>query len=237
LVEGGTFFLSVGIGELIRTTEFKIGTPAYNHMIPYLNGIGTDALPNEYLTTQISILITEWKEGRSAHYKAGRLLRTLLTPEQLKSWDTCNYFHEQGKVTGDWYRFNRWNMEVRCVYNRGKKKSRFYEDRAYFCIHPDLTIGMPKADVTITQLLLLRTDEREFLKKANFHHPMTAEELRVEDAADQAAMLAEHDREAAAILLEEETIDPRVNDPNIDPDTLPPEQRGYWFANQIARVA
>lgn len=98
------------------------------------------------------------REQRAADVRAERLLRRCLTQEQRRCLRQRGHFVVQSELGGT-YRINR--GAVRNV-ERLDAKGRAVTQ---FCIHPQEAV--PDADTMLAQLLLLRTDERRFVRVAH----------------------------------------------------------------------
>jgi len=99
---------------------------------------------------------------RPAQRKAMRCLRRFLSGTQRRQLARSRCF-DVTAPSGRVYRFWPAEAMVEELERHGKRLYRI----ASFCIHPDLKHGLPPADVTLSQLLLLSTDEAEFLATAN----------------------------------------------------------------------
>lgn len=98
---------------------------------------------------------------RKAQIKAGRLLRSLLTPGELAELRRNRYFNVMGSAGGI-YQITPETGSVRRVERHG---NHWYTVQR-FCIH-EVEGDLPAADVSIGHLLFLKTDEPEFLRIAN----------------------------------------------------------------------
>lgn len=108
--------------------------------------------------------------------RAVELLRALLTPAQLAQYELDGAFEVVGSDGGR-YRIRRGvSGNVRLLDPGG-------EEAAGLCAHPELRVHdddqqfvghLPEADVAVGQMLLLQTDEAEFLRRANVHWGSTA---------------------------------------------------------------
>lgn len=94
--------------------------------------------------------------------KAYRLLRRFLTPEQ----DAQLRRKREIPVTTASGRTYRLLPNTGAVHEVERHGSRYFVVRS-FCLHPDDTVPLPPADVTLSQLLLLVADEEEFRRLAN----------------------------------------------------------------------
>lgn len=101
-------------------------------------------------------------DHRKAQRRAMRLLRSLLSPAQRAMLRTRSEFLAVCP-SGNVYRLYPRTGMVWRVDRHGKN---WYVRTAY-CIHEDKESGIPPADRTIAHLLLLLTDEEEFLRTAN----------------------------------------------------------------------
>lgn len=97
-----------------------------------------------------------------ARCRAYRLLRLFLSPTQAEQLARCRHF-EQAAASGRVYRLIPATGQVDEVERHGKRR---YVIRS-FCLHPDPWNEVPPADVSLAQLLLLVSDEEEFLRLAN----------------------------------------------------------------------
>jgi hypothetical protein len=101
----------------------------------------------------------DWQAKEDARNKRAReALVTILTDEQRKQFETDKHFDLQ--VNDRLYRISP-GTRVQRLDPQTK------ETLSYFCIHPDLSHGLPGADVALAQTLLLQADETSFLKIAN----------------------------------------------------------------------
>lgn len=100
----------------------------------------------------------EKRKRIAAEKRAERLLKKLLTSEQLRDYQRKGHFHVIGK-SGQRYRIRKnsyaGNIDVIGANGRAEK---------VICCHPD---GVPLHDGLITQKLALEHNEAEFLKVAN----------------------------------------------------------------------
>lgn len=101
-------------------------------------------------------------ETRRAQRRAMRLLRSLLTPVQRATLRTRKEFLVVCP-SGNVYRLYPRTGVVWRVDRHGKN----WFVRTAYCIHEDKELGIPPADRTVAHLLLLLTDEDEFLQTAN----------------------------------------------------------------------
>lgn len=108
-------------------------------------------------------LEAEYKAERerkaAAKVRAEKLLFTILTPSQVKTYSDDGYFEQE--VNGRIYRLhaNSVSKNVALMEN-GKAKIKF-------CAHPHDAYDTPIPDVLMSQLLMLRADEQSFLRIAN----------------------------------------------------------------------
>lgn len=102
----------------------------------------------------------ETRQRKEAESKAERLLRALLTPQQLSDYENkrCFYLQVNNELfridygsTGNVKRINPENGEILESY----------------CIHPSFRNSVPVQDVMLAQKLLLETDPEQFKKTAN----------------------------------------------------------------------
>lgn len=106
--------------------------------------------------------ISRERRRGSPQKKAMRLLRTLLTPNQLWWLRNRRYFLVGGHKTNHTYRLR---PQYGTVSRVTKHKTRWFVHTQY-CLH-DPDVKLPPADVSISHLLLLRADEDRFLSTAN----------------------------------------------------------------------
>jgi len=117
--------------------------------------------------TNLGDYIREYNSRRSvkqntAQRRAMVLLRSLLTPAQRKTLQT----HKEFLVicpSGNVYRLYPRNGMVWRVERHGKN----WFAKSSYCIHEAKETGIPPADRTIAHMLMLMTDEEEFLRTAN----------------------------------------------------------------------
>jgi hypothetical protein len=98
-----------------------------------------------------------------AQRKAVKLLRSLLSAEQRKSIRNNGYFHIQVR-SGNYYRIHPNMYPTKRVEKHGKRMFAL----GSYCLHPDLDLHIPHGDVAVSHMLMLKTDEEEFLKLANY---------------------------------------------------------------------
>jgi hypothetical protein len=101
-------------------------------------------------------------EQRPAQRKARRLLRSILTADQVSELRRRRCFTVVA-ASGRHYRLDPACGKVTEVERHGKN---FYERRS-FCLHPDPEHTLPPADITVAQMCLLLADEHTFLEEAN----------------------------------------------------------------------
>ena len=95
----------------------------------------------------------------AAKLKAEKLLFTILSPTQVKQYTDDGYF--EINVGGRIYRLHANSRSMNVVLmEQGKPKIKF-------CAHPWQAADLPIPDVLVSQLMMLRTDEAQFLKTAN----------------------------------------------------------------------
>jgi hypothetical protein len=93
--------------------------------------------------------------------RAMRLLRTLLTAEQRRVLRAGSGFYMTGSLGG------RYRLFPACgVAWRVERHGKLEIHSAAYCLH-DPELELPPADVTVQHLLLLRSDEEAFLRRAN----------------------------------------------------------------------
>jgi hypothetical protein len=97
-------------------------------------------------------------QRKAAAARAEKLLFTILTPAQVRSYSDDNYFDIP--VNERTYRLRKGrSMNVELI-EAGKAKIKF-------CAHPDNAHDVPIPDVMLSQLLMLQANEAEFLRIAN----------------------------------------------------------------------
>ena len=128
---------------------------------------GTELTPDEWrevLALRAYLAQMRHRKGRDrkGQRRAMRLLRSLLTPEQRRRLRTSK--NVLVHTTGGTYRLWPGQGLAEAMERHGKN----WYCRTQFCLHdePDEN-AMPPADVAIAHLLLLMTDEGEFLRLAN----------------------------------------------------------------------
>lgn len=94
----------------------------------------------------------------AAQQRAEGLLFTILTPAQVRSYKDDGHF-EMG-VNERVYRIRRGRSRNIELIEGGKATARF-------CAHPSDAYDIPEADVVLSQVLALQSDEAGFLKVAN----------------------------------------------------------------------
>ena len=95
-----------------------------------------------------------------AHKRSLRLLRAILSPSQRAQYRRQGDFDVVGSLGGR-YRLRPAGQIVQKIEKHGKH---WFSIKSY-CLHDE--IGCPRGDVSIGHMLLLMTDEQEFLDKAN----------------------------------------------------------------------
>lgn len=101
-------------------------------------------------------------DRRKAQRRAMVLLRSLLTPTQRQTLRTSKDFMAVGSG-GNVYRFYPRMGTVWRVERHGRN----WFAKLGYCIHEDKETGIPPADRTVAHLLMLLTDEEEFVRTAN----------------------------------------------------------------------
>lgn len=129
----------------------EISTDQFNQLLWMVDYVAADNRLKEFEA-----------RSRPAQRRAYRLLRTLLTPEQRQQLTQGRNF----RVTGSAGRTYRLWPAVHLV-EKVEKHGRYWFRKGSFCLHPEPET-VPKADVTIGHLLMLRADEPGFLQLANF---------------------------------------------------------------------
>jgi hypothetical protein len=101
---------------------------------------------------------------RQGNRRALRLLRSLLDPEQRACLRRNRHFYVTA-ASGKTYRLIPGTGGAQEVERHG----RYWYVRDLFCLHPprDEHPEIPNADTTIAHLLMLRYDERAFVREAN----------------------------------------------------------------------
>jgi hypothetical protein len=101
----------------------------------------------------------ERERKASAKVRAERLLFTILTPAQVKTYSDDGFFEQE--INGRVYRLhaNSYSQNVALMEN-GKAKIKY-------CAHPSDAYDTPIPDALMSQLLMLRANEQEFLRIAN----------------------------------------------------------------------
>lgn len=98
------------------------------------------------------------KAAAEADVRAEELLRSLLTPEQIDNLEKQSAIIVKSEM-GKQYRIKRgWSGNVEELDDSGKPI-------ASYCAHPGEVV--PRADNMVAQLLMLKTQEAEFLRTAN----------------------------------------------------------------------
>lgn len=104
--------------------------------------------------------------ARRAQRKAMRLLRSNLSAQQRTHLRTCGYFYVRASSGGVYRLYPGYANVERVVLHR----TRYYPTHHY-CLHPDLASepddNLPSADISLSHLLWLYTDEGMFLSTAN----------------------------------------------------------------------
>lgn len=105
-------------------------------------------------------------EHKKIKERARTLLRSVLTEEQWRDWETLEQFTVVGSHGG---RYRIMSGSVGNVY--------WFDDNgdiARYCAHPQLVDAegrnLPNEDVLAAQTLALMTDEAQFIRTANVHH-------------------------------------------------------------------
>jgi len=128
------------------------------HIEEYLENFRTGNRFETFVQSIVKRVGPEYQEIREeANQRAEKLLKSLLSPEQLKEFEHRGYFH----VTAKNRRF-RITMEI--THNVKEVDSRGRILRTY-CIHPKDHV--PKADAMVVKKLLLEAMPEEFFKVAN----------------------------------------------------------------------
>ena len=95
---------------------------------------------------------------KMAEIRAENLLFTILTPDQVRSYNDERFFEQE--VNGRLYRIrDRISGNVELI-EKGKAVAKY-------CAHPTDAREVPVPDVMLSQLLALRANEAEFLRVAN----------------------------------------------------------------------
>lgn len=102
---------------------------------------------------------------RRGRRRALRLFRSWLSSAEREQLRRCGRIHVRGSV-GGCYRINPYVGVTERVELHGKHWFR----RTTFCYH-DAESSLPDADVALAHYLLIRSDEREFILRANEHVP------------------------------------------------------------------
>ena len=106
-------------------------------------------------------IAAEWQAARvAARERAEQLLRSLLTPEQVRSYEMRRFFEVTGSAGGRW-RIRRGSQagNVDLLGADGAVE-------ATLCCHPP--DGLPEADAHLAQMLQLVTDEEGFRRTGNW---------------------------------------------------------------------
>ena len=157
--------------------------PSFEEMSAIINGtvrgtVAPDSIPwddfDERSRQEIRMLIlyeirrlSEIRESRRrgrdpSQKRALELLKTFLNPDQLRTLEANGKnFRVQGTMGGTYRLWPRRGLAEKIVWRR---KKWFLE---MSCCYHDPEKSLPPADVTIAQLLLIRTDEMEFLRSSN----------------------------------------------------------------------
>jgi hypothetical protein len=117
------------------------------------------------------------REHQAVKARAEELLVALLSDEQAETWRQHDWFTVRGSSTGRAYRVRRG-----VAGNVDRMAEVGDEAEVTYCAHPP---GLPAEDVNLAQLLLLATDEEEFLRVAN----ATPRRLRPVQVVDNGVML------------------------------------------------
>jgi len=103
-------------------------------------------------------LAEELAKREAAQLRAEKLLFTILTPTQVRSYKDDSYFETM--VNGRLYRIkNRVSGNVELI-EEGRAVAKY-------CAHPTDAYETPVPDVMLSQLLMLQSNEAEFLRVAN----------------------------------------------------------------------
>lgn len=122
------------------------------------------AAGRERLREQQAALLEEQRRGlRQAAARAEELLLLMLSDEQAASRREHGWFAVRGSQSGSTYR-----VHDRGIANNVDRLDAEGRREMIFCAHP---AGVPAPDVHLAQLLLIATDEAEFLRIANSHRP------------------------------------------------------------------
>lgn len=104
------------------------------------------------------------KEIEESNKKAKELLLSILTPDQIETYENYGYVDIEGNWSGNIYRVDTgtcWNV----TRLDGKDKSRYSYSGMKMCATPKETL--PAGDRLATQILFIQTNEQEFLRVAN----------------------------------------------------------------------
>jgi hypothetical protein len=162
-------YLTVLVGTFDDYYDWAVGTIEYTMAVSFLENNR-----DMFLTAGVKLTVDKAKKEIAAEAKAKKLLYGLLTPAQKRNMTKKEYFYEQGRVTGRWYKFSIDSDIIEpCEFKYGKLQvvpPPRYGSTPYYCMQISESNGeLPWADRIVAQLLLVRTNEMKFRRIANYH--------------------------------------------------------------------
>lgn len=113
----------------------------------------------EQAAARLKLIAEQEAKRKAASMRAEHLLFTILTPSQVKQFRDDMYVEQE--IGGRIYRLHGNSRSGNVVLmENGKPKFKY-------CAHPKDAHDVPIQDVLLSQLLMLKTNEQEFLRLAN----------------------------------------------------------------------
>ena len=138
----------------------------------------------------------------AAAARASELLIELLSDEQRRTWSEHRWFAVRGSASGRTYR-----IRAGIVNNVDRlSEDGTVRDRV-LCAHPT---DIPDDDCHLAQMLLLVTDENEFVRIAN-HHAVAGRDAQLPENLEAYQAARQHDREMNRRAAVEETAEARFH--------------------------
>lgn len=136
------------------TTEESSGSS-----MPFVAPINIEDLREQRRQQILEKVREQERKQKEANKKADNLLKSLLTPEQIKELDEHSCFIVPSPSGDKFYRIKRGRAGN--IEELNQKR----EAVATLCIHPRESV--PNADTMLAQKLMIETNEDEFLRIAN----------------------------------------------------------------------
>jgi len=152
----GKYEVSYWCNGLLGSMNYQTGTPS--NIQSLICNISQPAETPEERVARTKLAAEQAAKRKAASVRAEHLLFTVLTPLQVRQYTDHDYF----EVVID----NR-TYRIRKGYSRNVELIEAGKPTIQYCAHPANAYDTPTPDAMLAQLLMLKTNEQEFLRLAN----------------------------------------------------------------------